>query len=163
MVFRLGFSSYFQTHHHQSVTHFPGLMSSKKTALHEFIDEMSSICTLNLSLVVIPPLFLSPGLPDFCLYCGCQSCRKNISSREEFMPPVHQASCREFSVIPGELRRQELIYCAWVSAWSIDKIINSQNISTVLMFWGCGNPSNDLLKGAFQRKIVFPEFPCRGL
>lgn len=50
---------------------------------------------------------------------------------------------------------EELIYCAWVSAWSIDKIINSQNISTVLMFWGCGNPSNDLLKGAFQRKIVF--------
>jgi len=80
----------------QSTTHFPSLVSSKKAALQEFINKMSS------SLKAVPHLYkkmdfsyhpviaaVSWLATDSYLYSGCQSCRKNIGSGEKFRPSGH--------------------------------------------------------------------------
>lgn len=151
----------------QSTTCFPSLVSSQKTALQEFINEMSSgrkavahlHKTLDFSYHPTPPLLLSPGLPLILAFILAVKAAKRTSVLGRNLCLLgtthHTENCKSFLESLDISTAEVLIYCGWVSAWSIDKDISSQNITTVLRFWGCENPNNNPLKGDFKRQIVF--------
>lgn len=117
------------------------------------------IYTRNWILVIIPPLLLPPGLPQILAFILALKAAERtwVLGRNLCLLGTrdHAENSKSFLESLDISTAEVLIYSGWVSAWSIDKDISSQNITTVLRFWGCGNPNNDPLKGTFQRKVFF--------